>query len=460
MEASRFKGDFYSVIARHIVAPLWAVKERSPYLKHLKYLERSQLRPLEEVREDQWRRFKKLLHHAYTNTAYYSEKMRSSGIKPDDIASWDDLARIAFLTKDDIRAHKEEMTAGNVPRSKLVPKKTSGSTGTSLELFWDEDSRQWKRACTIRHNRWTGWDMGERIGAVWGNPEFRGNWRGRLRNVLLERYVWLDTLEMDESDMMRFYNEAREKKPTLLFGHAHSLFLLAKFLRSRSLTDIRPKGVISSAMVLHDFERTEIEEIFGCRVTDRYGCEEVSLIACECEEHRGLHINMDTLIVEFVRDGKAVQPGEPGAIVVTDLTNYGMPFIRYRLGDVGVPSDRRCKCGRSYLLMESVEGRAADYIVTPDGKFVSGISLTENFATLIQGLAQMQIVQERIDHLIFRIVRGEDFGAKSEQQIAVLAKQRFGERMKYSVEFVESIQPDSSGKHRFCVSHIQNPFSQ
>ncbi|KPJ59722.1 MAG: capsule biosynthesis protein CapK [Latescibacteria bacterium DG_63] len=459
MNTVQFKADFYSLVARHVVAPLWAAKERSPYLRHLKYLERSQYRSLEDVRQDQWRRLKKLLQHAYSNTTYYCEKMKSSGITPEDVTSWDDLYRIAPLTKDDIRANKEKMIARNIPSSKLVQKKTSGSTGTPLQFFWDEDSQQWKRACTIRHNRWTGWDIGERVGAVWGNPEFRGDWRGRLRNFLLERYIWLDTLEMDEKDMMRFYSDAREKKPTLLFGHAHSLFLLARFLRSESLTHLRPKGIISTAMVLHDFERKEIEEVFGCKVTNRYGCEEVSLIASECEEHEGLHMNMDTLVVEFVRDDRPVKAGEPGAIIVTDLTNYGMPFIRYRLGDVGIPSDRLCKCGRSYPLIGSVEGRVADYVVTPDGKFVSGISLTENFAMLIDGLKQMQIVQEQIDHLVFRIVKDEDFREESERQIATLTKRRFGARMKYSLEFVESIEPDSSGKHRFCISSVPNPFS-
>ncbi len=460
MKAAQFKADSYSLIARHVVAPLWAAKERSPYLRHLRYLEKSQLRPLDEVRQDQWRRFERLLKHAYSNTTYYHERMRSAGLRPEDVSSWEDLTRLPFLTKDDVRASKKDMTARNVGRDSLVPKKTSGSSGTPLEFFWDEDSRQWKRACTIRHNRWTGWDLGERIGAIWGNPEFRKDWRGRLRNALLERYIWLDTLEMDEEDMLRFYYEALEKRPTLLFGHAHSLFLLAKFLRSQSLAGLRPKGVISTAMVLHDFERKEIEEVFGASVTDRYGCEEVSLIACECEEHKGLHINADTLIVEFLREDEPVKAGEPGAIVVTDLTNYGMPFIRYRVGDVGVPSDRRCGCGRSYPLIESIEGRVADYIVTPDGKFVSGISLTENFSSLIRGLAQMQIVQERIDHLVLRIVRGEGFGEESERQIADLARQRFGDRMKYSLEFVDSIQPDGSGKYRFCISKVPNPFSQ
>ena len=160
-------------------------------------------------------------------------------------------------------------------------------------------------------------------------------------------------------------------------------------------------------MVLHDFERKCIEEAFGCKVINRYGCEEVSLIACECEAHEGLHLNLNTLIVEFIKDGRPVKPGEPGSIVVTDLTNYGMPFIRYKVGDVGIPADKRCSCGRSLPLMQSLEGRVADYVVTPEGNLISGISLTENFAMKLPEIKQLQIIQERTDFLIFKIVKGE-----------------------------------------------------
>lgn len=459
IRSEKNKGDLYSKVVRYVVAPLWALKERSPYLKHLKYLEKAQYRPIDEAWSDQWSRFKKLLRHAYDNTEYYFEKMKSSGIAPDDVTSWDDLHKLPFLTKDDIRANKDRMVAKNIPKEKLIPKKTSGSTGVSLEFYWDEDSGQWKRGCAIRHDRWTGWDIGEKIGAVWGNPEYKKSWRGYVRNFLLERYTYLDTLKMTPEDMMKFYHQLKRKKPTILFGHAHSLYLFAKFLEKNGCTDIRPKGIISTAMVLHDYERKTAEQVFGCKVTNRYGCEEVSLIACECREHNGLHINMDTLVVEFIRDGKPVNAGEPGAIIVTDLTNYGMPFIRYKVGDVGIPSDRICSCGCTYPLMESLEGRIADYVVTPDGDYISGISLTENFAMYLPMVKQLQIIQEKIDYLVFRIVKGETFTNDAMDEIARLVQERFGRDMKYTVEFTDSIQSERSGKYRFCISKLQNPFS-
>lgn len=439
---------------RGVVAPLWAMKENSPYLRYLKAIEQMHRWPGEKVRAYQEQRLHSLVRHAFEHTDYYRDRFIAAGVAPGSVGSPADLMRLPILAKDDVRAYKERMLAVNVPVERLVKKRTSGSTGVSVELFVDEDSAQWKRGVTIAYDRWSGWDIGERVGAIWGNPECSQNWRLYLRNLLLTRHFFLDTLKMDEPTMRAYHATLLRKKPVILFGHAHSLFLFARFMERNGLSGIRPKGIISTCMVLHDFERNAIERVFGCRVTNRYGCEEVSLIACECPEGN-MHLNCDSLIVEFIRDGKPVPPGEPGAIVVTDLTNYGMPFIRYKVGDVGVPSAKTsCACGCTYPIMESLEGRVADYVVTPDGNYISGISLTENFAMHLPGVKQMQIVQERIDFLLFRLVKGESFSPQTVDDLERLARERFGDRMTWSVEYVDTIQSEASGKYRFCVSRL------
>jgi phenylacetate-CoA ligase len=195
-------------------------------------------------------------------------------------------------------------------------------------------------------------------------------------------------------------------------------------------------------------------------VTNRYGCEEVSLIACECERHDGLHVNADGVHVEVLRDGRPAGPGEPGSLVVTDLTNRAMPILRYQVGDVGVLAGRRCPCGRGLPLLERLEGREADYVVTPAGELISGISLTENFALHVPGVAQLQIVQETVTRFRFRIVRGPDFGAASLRSLRELVARRFGPDVHYECELVERIPQEPSGKYRFCISRVPNPFTR
>jgi phenylacetate-CoA ligase len=250
------------------------------------------------------------------------------------------------------------------------------------------------------------------------------------------------------------------RSASLLYGHAHSVYLFATYLRSQAITQIRPSGIVTTAMVLHQWQRQVIEEVFHCRVTNRYGCEEVSLIACECEHHAGLHVNADNVYVEIVRDGRPALPGEPGSIIVTDLTNRAMPILRYQIGDVAVAADRRCPCGRGLPLLERLDGREADYVVTPQGKLVSGISLTDHFATQVPGVAQMQIVQEAIQHFRFRIVRSPDFGPESLRRIEALVHERFGPEVFYECEYVAQIPQEPSGKYRFCISKVPNPFTQ
>jgi phenylacetate-CoA ligase len=144
---------------------------------------------------------------------------------------------------------------------------------------------------------------------------------------------------------------------------------------------------------------------------------------------------------------------------VTDLTNRAMPILRYQVGDVAVLSKRRCPCGRGLPLLDRLDGREADYVVTPAGDLISGISLTDNFALLVPGVAQLQIVQETVGHFLFRIVRGPDFGPASLKRLAKAVAEFFGPDVSHACEFVDGIPQEASGKYRFCISHVANPYT-
>ncbi len=445
---------------RTIIGPLWAARERSPYLHHYRALKRREFEAPGVAEARQWGRARDLVRYAFDNVPFYRRSLSQVGVDPAQLRGWDDFARIPLLTKAAIRANGPELIAEGLDRSTLWHRRTSGSTGVSLDIWVDEASAQWKRACTLRCDEWSGWRFGEPVAVVWGNWDYlKHSWRGRLRNRILERQRLLDMLKMDEPTMTRYTAELKRRPPSLIIGLAHSVYLLAEFVRRRGLGPIRPKGVITSAMILHDWQRNAIEEVFACEVTNRYGCEEVSLIACECDRHEGLHVNTDGVHVEVLRDGRPAGPGEPGSVVVTDLTNRAMPIIRYQIGDVAVRAGRACSCGRPMPMLERVEGRDADYVTTPDGELVSGIALTEDFAMRVPGIAQLQIVQERLDRFRFRVVRGDDFGPASIDRIAGLVTERFGPTSSYECEYVDEIPQEPSGKYRFCISRVPNRFS-
>jgi phenylacetate-CoA ligase len=257
--------------------------------------------------------------------------------------------------------------------------------------------------------------------------------------------------------MFRFARKMQSKPPSLLWGHAHALYEFAKFLEVNNIHDIQPKGIFSAGMVLHSWEKSKIESVFRCKIQDRYGCEELGLIAAECKDQSGLHINTDAHYVEFLdKEGNNVQPGKRGFIVVTDLTNYAMPFIRYKLEDMGILSENVCSCGIKQPLINTIEGRTADFLLSSKKELISGISLTDHFAAQVPGVSQIQIVQEELMYLKINLVKDISFKDESIKKIDSLVKEFFGDDMKYGLNYLTNIPKNASGKFRFTICNIPN----
>jgi phenylacetate-CoA ligase len=431
---------------RHVMHPLMAWRSGSKHLDYLRELRRRQFDPPEVIRARQLAALQGQLRHAYATVPYYRAAWEGAGLHPSNLKTLEDLEAFPILTKTDIRRHERSLISSAFDISKLRLKRTSGSTGVPLNIYIEEPAVQWKSACTIRSDEWSGWRLGQSVAKAWGAENQHFGLKAFLRNHFLDRAINLDTLNINDSRLSDFATSLRRHQPGLIYGHAHSLYLIACSLKKMGITDVRPNGVISTAMLLHSWQRVVIEQVFGCPVTNRYGCEEVSLIACECEEHNGLHLNADSIYTTV--------DVATGQLLVTDLTNRAMPLIRYRIGDVVVASSRHCRCGRGLPLIERVEGRDADYVVTPSGRLISGISLTDHFGCNVPGAAQVQIVQESLTVLRIRIVPDDDFGLESRKKLAALVEEMFGSGVHHEVEVVQSIPQEASGKYRFCISKV------
>ena len=433
----------------------------TPRRRHWRLLEKSQYLPRRLLLEIQFEKLRETLEHAYRRNRFYRRRFESSGLTPNSIQNYSDLRALPILTKEEVRIHTEEMISDGFTRRDLMHSKTGGSTGIALELFFTEECSEIRNACAIRHDRWAGWEIGQPRGTVWGNPPVPSNLRQRVLSWLLHPTIFLDTMKVNEESVRRFAEEWGRVRPMVLFGHAHSLYMLADYVRRMSISSIEPKGIISTSMTLTTLERRAIEEVFLVKVFDRYGCEELGLIASECNRHAGMHLNTDHLYIEFCReDGSPCTPGEPGKIVVTDLVNLAMPFIRYEVGDVGTPSDDQCPCGRGLPLMKEVVGRTADFLITPDGTRVAGVSLIENTLTRIPGIFQMQIIQESRSAIILRIVPDPHFDQSSEEELSRYFQSLFGKEASVKIEYVPRIKPEISGKYRFSICRLNHSDSR
>jgi phenylacetate-CoA ligase len=434
---------------RHIFEPLWDTYESSARLRTLRRLQKTQWQPLAAVMADQSKSLQRLVQHASDTSPFYSERFAQAGIDPNKVRTIADLAKLPLLSKDDIRNHHADIFSTNYSPEELVSAKTGGSTGVALQVFCDQQGIELRAGAALLADEWSGWKLGEPIAAVWGNPPVPITLKNKLRCLLKDRIIYLDTMRIDDAAIDAFLVGWQTMRPGMLYGHAHSIFILCEALQQRGVK-LKPTGVVATSMMLIETERVVIEDVCGIKVTNRYGCEEVSLIACECEQHQGLHLNSAHNIVEFLReDGTPCDYGEDGRLVITELVNYGMPMIRYEVGDWGIPSDRVCSCGRGLPLMESVTGRTADFLVATDGSRVAGISIIENSLTKISGIRQMQIVQDKAHHLTVNVVMGQDYSEATAEDLVMSLKQMLGAEMQVDLNRVETIPQEKSGKYRF-----------
>jgi phenylacetate-CoA ligase len=441
-------------LSKHVFFPLWEFKDGAHRAQYLRELTTSQWLDAPTLRERQWERARHIVQYAYEHCDYYRARFDAAGSNG-VLRHWDDFRRLPILTKQDIRANEDALLSRDFARNDLVAAKTGGSTGLSLKLYSDLQCQQIRNAAAMRSDQWAGWDIGIKVAAIWGNPPVADTLKKKLRNLLLDRVFYLDTMQVNDHSVQRFADEWRRSDARVLFGHSHSLYIVAMYLRRLDIAGIRPRGIISTSMMLLEPERRVIEEVFRCKVNDRYGCEEVSLIASECDRREGLHLNVDHVVVEFLDDnGSPVADGDEGNIVVTDLVNRGMPLIRYRVEDVGVPSGRTCSCGRGLPLMERVTGRSADFLKRPDGTLVAGVSLVERTLTAIAGLEQLQLVQDDLHRIRANVVKDSAFCDATERALLTELQAVFGAEVSVEIVYLPALDQTRSGKYRFAICNV------
>ncbi len=420
---------------------------------HLKALNASQFFSPDEISALQLERLKAILRLAYNENNFYRKRFDDAGFNPETFKDFADLKKIPYLTKDDIRNSVDELFTEGYNRENTIHKRTGGSTGVPLHNYMDIDATSAKKAATQRHNAWANHLPGGYLAAVWGDTDKKIPFKARIRNALTERAFYLDTLKFDEGQILPFIRKIKKFRPPVMMGHAHSIFRLAEYVREHNISGLKFRGIITTAMVLNPSERTVIEEVFASPVFNRYGCEELSIISSECEMHEGMHIFAEGLYVEFDGDDTSL----PRPLIITDLLNRAMPMIRYEIGDYGIMTEGYCPCGRGLPRLKEVSGRTADFLYTPEKRPVFGISILDTFVIHIPGFKQVQIIQDKYDHLDFFIIKDErSFSETSLKKLAENVREIFGPNMKYDLRFVDKIRQTERGKYRFSICMIED----
>lgn len=428
-------------------------------------LRKTQWLSAQSTRELQDEKLRRLLRHCYRNVPHYRSAMQALKLRPEDIRGQEDLHKLPLLTKDDVRRHLYfDIMSENHDKAQVLKITTSGSTGEPFVCYADRAQLEFRWAATLRAQEWTGYRFGDPSVRLWrqtlGLSRTQAA-RERLDAVLSNRSL-VPVFELSEKSLAATVQTIADASPVLMEGYAEALDLFAGYLKSSGTTSVRPRALMSSAQTLPAASRKLIEEAFGCKVFDRYASREFSGIAHECEAHDGHHVVAEGYIVEILRDGKPALPGEVGEVVITDLNNYCMPFLRYRIGDLAVAMapDAACSCGRGSARIGAIQGRVQSIIQGTDGRYLPGTFFAHFLKEYDYAFKRFQVVQEERDAMTFRVVKGGRFSQAVLDEVLATFRQYLGEAMRIDVEFVDESALTGAGQHLASVSRLAVDFQR
>lgn len=438
----------YTRLLESVLLPVYDLARGRRYNERRTFLEQSQWWSAERVREFQWTELKTLLTHVFVSVPYLRDKYRAAGIALEDLKGWSDFRRLPPLTRAEVNAHGRDLCS-TAYKGRLLPHATGGSTGVPTRFFRTYESYDWRTAAKDRAYSWAGWRLGERAIYLWGAPVGSVSWRQAVKTRAydaVQRQLIVNTFAQSDELWHGVYSRALKFRPVLVVGYVSSLEAFAEYLRRTKRTIPGVTCAIAAAEPLHDEARRRIEQGLGVPLSNTYGSREFMSIAAECECRDGLHVHAENLVVE-TRDHDSDGPSD---ILITDLHNYGMPFVRYESGDLGRIADTSCRCGRGLPRLQAIEGRVLDALRTADGRIVPG----EFFPHLLKDipeLAQYRVEQKSLDRLVISAVLTRPLCERSKGLLRHEIGKVFGSGTVYELHSVAHLPRLRSGKRRVTV---------
>ncbi|MEO6966002.1 MAG: hypothetical protein ABI076_08920 [Acidobacteriaceae bacterium] len=448
----------------HLLLPLAEPERHAGLPSRMRTIRRYERLKATAQRADQQLRLQRILQHAYDTVPYYRQQFDNAGFNPSD-ARVDRPLPLPVLQRDDLRNAGDTLLSSLYSLEDLRQAGSSGTTSTPITFYRDIEALRNKTALQLQLNSWSGYKEGDSVLQLWGahrDLALEPSWRWRLYEETLLRRIPAPSGLINDQILERFRERYEQGRPKVLFAYSTVLAAFAAYLQQHGMKH-RPRVIIATAEVMHDENRRLIESTFGVPVTMHYGSRELGMIASECAEHRGLHFHTWSSYVEFDPIGDTPD-GPAYRLLITDLLNYGQPFIHYDTGDCVTLSTQHCACGRSFPLVEKILGRVCEGIVLADGGIIPGITLGTQMAQMgytFRSIAQVQFVQKSLHHLHLRYAVKENTAWQQSEleSIRTAIDALMNQPMRWTFEQVPGIPRERSGKIRLCVSEIPPPDS-
>ena len=411
---------------------------------------------LEEIQKE---KITKIMRYAFVNTPYYRNALNEKQISMKDLKDPNAIEAFPILTKKIIQENFNELINPLVDLNNFTLARSGGSTGEPTKVRRDLTAMAYTHAATWRANQWMGWRIGEPWMWLWGRlSTTKSSWKSKVLNIyktVATQEAFFNVHRLDKNKIHAFVRAMRWFRPKVIEGYTNAFYQLCLLLKDENLRMPPLLGIATTAETLYPEQRKLIEDVLGCRIFNRYASSEVGLIASECSAHEGLHIAMENVYLECIReDGVPAAPGQIGKILITDLNNLSMPLIRYDLSDVGIVSPDPCSCGRPYTCLEKVIGRESDVLKLPGNKIVFPDDLAEIFYP-INEVKQFQVIQDAPSKVSVYLVleRRKDFD-RLKPGILKFLKEALGKETDIELRCVDNIPILPSGKHRICISKM------
>ncbi len=402
-----------------------------------------------------------LLRHAWEQVPYYHDTLESCGAVRDGRVDLDRFPDIPFLTKDVIRAQGDRLRAKVLPKGrKAYPNASGGSTGEPVR-FW-QDSGYWDTTIAVRtyHFSTVGKQLGEREMKIWGNERdlFEGTlgWKATVQNWAYNRrfeQCW----HLPEAQILKILRDIDRWKPHMLWCYRDGIDAVAKYVVEHGLRPHSPAAVVLGGATVYPYMAEVIQQAFRCPAISAYGSREVGAVACQCLERAGHHIATHANVVETIDAAGRPVIGQDGELVITPLSNYAMPFLRYRIGDRGKLTDGRCACGRGFPLLESLSGRMVEVLLNAKGEQVDPIYFVQLLAVIFNRgfVRKFQVMQDEDLAVTLNVVleTGVTREAAQPNLDVVVDKIRLvmGADFPVDIRFVDDIPLSASGKFPYVV---------
>jgi phenylacetate-CoA ligase len=404
----------------------------------------------DELRRIQENRLRKIIDHAYENVPFYNNLLKSSNLKPSDIQTIDDLKKIPITSKEQVQKnYPNQIVSKNENLNNCYFLSTSGSTGRPLKICYDYKCRGFRGAVNLFVLFELGLKLSDKLVTIRDDElyDVKESWYNKM-GILRKKNVSIFDHQKN------ILNELLKLKPDVVYTYPSILSLLEKEICKNSHFSFSSKLILTTGEFLSDYTRRKLCDIFGSEILNIYSSIEFGHLAFECKEHSGYHLITDNAIVEFVKDGNDVSAGERGEVIVTTLHNFAMPLIRYKLGDIAVPLDTKCKCGRGFPLIKEIEGREDDFFILPSGKRISPRMI--NVIEFIPGIQEYKIIQETKERIVVKLVKNHEFSERTIREIQnKISIGCLDEKIEVDIECVEKLPKERTGKKRAVVSKVR-----